>query len=121
MGNFLKTQNVFSSGEVAPEFYAINSVHGVAKLENMDVLESGALKRRPGLKKIKNIANNSILVPFVINDAEKYLLVFYDRLLDVYYNDNKIATVVTPWYSADLNKLQYVQRFLCILTMRHKY
>lgn len=121
MGNFLKTQNVFSSGEVAPEFYAINTVHGVAKLENMDVLESGALKRRPGLKKIKNIANNSILVPFVINDAEKYLLVFYDRLLDVYYNDNKIATVVTPWYSADLNKLQYVQRFNTMFFVHPNY
>ena len=111
MGNFLKTQNVFSSGEVAPEFYAINTVHGVAKLENMDVLESGGLRRRAGLTKIKTVANNAILVPFVINETEKYLLVFYERLLDVYCNDSKVATVVTPWHSADLAKLQYVQRF----------
>ena len=32
MGNFLKTQNVFSSGEVSPEFYSTDNVHGVAKL-----------------------------------------------------------------------------------------
>ena len=75
MGIFLKTQNIFSSGEVAPEFYSINNVHGVAKLENMDVLQSGGLKRRPGLKKIKSIANNALLIPFVIDESEKYLLV----------------------------------------------
>ena len=55
MGSFLKTQNAFSNGEVAPDFYAMNNVSGVSKLENVDVLQSGGLKRRPGLKKIKNI------------------------------------------------------------------
>ena len=55
MGKFIKTQYAFSSGEINPEFYAANNLFGVSKLENMDVLESGGLKRRPGLKKIKNI------------------------------------------------------------------
>jgi len=49
MGDFLKTQNIFSSGEIAPEFYAVNNIHGVSALENMDVLQSGGLKRRAGL------------------------------------------------------------------------
>ena len=111
MGIFLKTQNIFSSGEVAPEFYSINNIHGVAKLENMDVLQSGGLKRRPGLKKIKSIANNALLIPFVIDESEKYLLVMYELGMDVYCNDAKIAAVVTPWHSTDLPKLQYAQRF----------
>ena len=111
MGNFLKTQNIFSDGEVAPEFYAINNIHGVAKLENMDVLQSGGLKRRPGLKKIKNVSNNSLLISFVIDETEKYLLVMYELGMDVYYNDAKIASIITPWHSADLVKLQYAQRF----------
>lgn len=121
MGNFLKTQNVFSSGEIAPEFYAINNIHGVSALENMDVLQSGGLKRRAGLKKIKNVNNNSILVPFIINESEKYLLVVYESSIDVYYNDTKVTTLVAPWHSADLGKLQYAQRFNTLFFVHPDY
>ena len=31
--------------------------------------------------------------------------------MDVYQNDTKVTTLVTPWHSSDLNKLQYAQRF----------
>ena len=84
MGNFLKTQYAFSNGEIAPEFYAIDNVFGVSRLENVDVLQSGGLKRRAGLKKIKNVANNSILVPFVISESEKYLLVICESSMDIF-------------------------------------
>ena len=60
MGNFLKTQNMFSFGEVAPEFYAANSINGLSVLENMDVLPSGGLKRRSGLKQISQIPNDAV-------------------------------------------------------------
>ena len=111
MGNFLYTQNTFSCGEVAPDFYAINNIHGVSKLENMDVLQSGGLKRRAGLKKIAAIPSNSIIVPFIISETEKYLLVIYQESIDIYSNDTKITTLVTPWQNTDLSKLQYAQRF----------
>ena len=121
MGNFLKTQYAFSNGEIAPEFYAINNASGVSKLENMDVMQSGGLKRRPGLKKIKNISNNSILVPFIISDSEKYLLVIYESSIDVFQNDEKITTLVAPWHAADLKKLQYAQRFNEIFFVHPNY
>ena len=111
MGNFLKTQNVFSYGEVAPEFYAINNINGVAILENMDVLHSGGLKRRPGLKQISQIPDNAVLVPFQINESEKYLLVIYNQKIDVYENDVKIDSLNTPWQNTDLRTLQFAQRF----------
>ena len=111
MGNFLKTQYAFSNGEIAPEFYALDNALGVSKLENMDVLQSGGLKRRPGLKRIKNVSASSILVPFVISESEKYLLVIYESSIDVFQNDTKITTLVAPWHATDLNKLQYAQRF----------
>lgn len=121
MGNFIKTQNSFSSGEIAPEFYATDTVSGVSRLENMDVLQSGALKRRPGLKKIKNVVVGSILVPFVISESEKYLLVIYDSSIDVFQNDTKISTLSAPWRNADLSKLQYVQRFNEIFFVHPNY
>ena len=111
MGNFLKTQNLFSHGEVSPEFYAIGNVNGLSCLENMDVLQSGALKRRPGLKLISEIPDNAILVPFQISETEKYLLVMYGRIIDVYQNDVKIESLYANWTNLDLKKLQYAQRF----------
>lgn len=111
MGNFLKTQYAFSSGEIAPEFYATNNMFGVSLLENMDVLQSGGLKRRPGLKKIKSVASNSILVPFVISESEKYLLAIYQNTIDVFQNDVKIKTLFAPWMASELKNLQYAQRF----------
>lgn len=121
MGNFLKTQYAFSNGEIAPEFYALDNSNGVSKLENMDVLQSGGLKRRPGLKRIKNVSANSILVPFVISESEKYLLVIYDSAIDVFQNDEKITTLVAPWYASDLKKLQYAQRFNQIFFVHPDY
>ena len=111
MGNFIKTQNIFSDGEVSPEFYSTSNIHGVAKLENIKVLQSGALKRRPGLKSICSVEPESILIPFPISETEKYLVVVSDMLMDIYSNDVKIKTLATPWRTADLSKLQYAQRF----------
>ena len=111
MGNFLQTQNTFSCGEVSPDFYAINNLHGVSKLENVDVLASGGLKRRSGLKTISNIPDDAILVPFVISESEKYLLVIYQESINIYQNDVKIKTMTAPWQDTDLSKLQYAQRF----------
>ena len=121
MGSFIKTQNSFAGGEIAPEFYATDTVSGVSRLENMDVLQSGALKRRPGLKKIKNVVLGSILVPFVISETEKYLLVIYENSIDVFQNDTKITTVSAPWHNTDLSKLQYVQRFNQIFFVHPNY
>jgi len=121
MGNFLQTQNTFSCGEVAPDFYAINNNSGVSKLENMDVLQSGGLKRRAGLKKIASIIDNSILVPFIINENEKYLLVIYEQSIEIYQNDVKITTLVAPWHTADLNKIQYAQRFNTLFFVHPNY
>ena len=111
MGNFLKTQNSFDCGEMSSEFYAINNNNGVSKLENMDIMASGGLKRRFGLKKIKNTSNGAIIVPFSISESEKYLLVIYNFSVDIYSNDVKITTINAPWARADLSKLQYAQRF----------
>lgn len=111
MGNFLRTQNTFSFGEMAPEFYASNNSNGLSELKNIDVLESGGLRRRPGLKKISDLSGNAIIVPFPITESDKYLLVLYNLSMDIYKNDEKIATVNAPWGTSDLSQLQYAQRF----------
>ena len=121
MGNFLKTQSSFDYGEVSSEFYATDNINGLSCLENVDVLESGGLKRRCGLKKIKNTYNGAIIVPFPISESEKYLLVIYNYTMEIYQNDTKITTVSVPWTSSDLSKLQYAQRFNKIFFVHPDY
>lgn len=111
MGNFLKTQNAFGGGEISSEFYAQNNSDGLSKLENVDVLESGALKRRNGLNNLASVNDGTIIIPFPVSESEKYLLLISDQVVDVYSNDAKIATISAPWHKADLPKLQYAQRF----------
>ena len=121
MGNFIKTQNAFYDGEISSDFFAVNNIHGVSELENMDVLQSGGLKRRSGLTKISNVSNNSILVPFPISESEKYLLVIYESSIDVYLNNTKITTLVAPWHASELKKLQYAQRFNTLFFVHPDY
>lgn len=121
MGDFLKTQNSFSYGEVSPEFYAVDNIDGLSELENIDVLESGGLRRRAGLKKLGSVYAGSIIVPFPITETEKYLLVISNLTIDVYSNDAKIATLNAPWHTADLCKLQYAQRFNMLFFVHPDY
>ena len=111
MGNFLKTQNMFAFGEISPDFYAKDNILGVAHLENMDILQSGGVKRRAGLKTIGSAASESILIPFPVSETQKYLVVVYNGTIDIYHNDTIVRTLISPWTTEDLKHLQYAQRF----------
>ena len=50
MTDFIKTQNSFANGEVAPEFYTSDNINGLSRLENMNVISGGGLSRRYGLR-----------------------------------------------------------------------
>ncbi len=121
MGNFLKTQNTFSNGEISSDFYAKDNIHGVAKLENMDVLQSGGLKRRAGLRTIGSAAQDSIMIPFAVSETEKYLVVIYNGTIDIYCNDTIIRTLIGPWTTNDLKQLQYAQRFNKLFIVHPNY
>ena len=75
MADFIKTQNSFADGEVAPEFYAHDNLNGLSRLENMDVLAGGGLRRRRGLVSVASLSSNARLIPFSVAESENYLLV----------------------------------------------
>ena len=50
MGEFIKTQNSFASGQVDSEFFARDDINGLSQLENMDVIAGGGLTRRRGME-----------------------------------------------------------------------
>lgn len=111
MPDFIKTQNNFANGEVSPEFYSHDNLNGLMRLENMDVMSGGGLKRRDGLKVVNNIPSDARLVPFSVAEDEEYLLVLGAQHIYVYRDDKLCDNLLSPWNINDLAKLQYAQRF----------
>ena len=111
MAEFIKTQNSFSSGEVAPEFYAKDGINGLSRLENMDVLSSGALSRRCGLRHVDNLVGAGRLLSFSVSDGEEYIIVLGDYHMDIYRDNELFQDLITPWSYNDVAHVQYAQRF----------
>ncbi len=112
MPDFIKTQNSFAYGEVAPEFYARDDINGLSRLENMDVLPGGGITRRRGLKKLVNLNGVARLIPFSVSEDENYLLAVCHKRILVYKDNGDLAQdILAPWEYKDSVKLQYAQRF----------
>lgn len=121
MANFIKTQTSFAHGEVAPEFYACDNIHGLSKLENMDVLAGGGLSRRKGLVRVKSLNSNARLIPFSVSDEQNYILVLGAGHLYIYDDDTLIADLFAPWAESALVNLQYAQRFGTMIFVHPDY
>lgn len=111
MSNFIKTQNSFAHGEVSPTFYTHDNIHGLSRMENMDVLSGGGLSRRFGLQHISDIPGDARLITFSVSDTENYLLVLSNENMWIFSDDKLVANLITPWDTVALATLQYAQRF----------
>lgn len=121
MANFIKTQNSFANGEVAPEFYARDNINGLARMENMDVIAGGGLRRRRGLVHVTAIDSIARLVPFSVSDTENYLLALTDGHIMAYRDGVRVGDMISPWQYDDLAKLQYAQRFGTMIFVHPDY
>ena len=121
MTEFIKTQNSFAHGEVAPEFYARDGINGLSKLENMDVLASGALSRRCGLTSVAHLPSDARLVSFSVSDGNEYILALMNERIYVYQNNVRIKDIISPWKYEDIKKLQYAQRFSTMIFVHPNY
>lgn len=120
-------QRSFAGGEIAPALYAradqAKYQSGLVKCENFIVMRHGGVYNRPGFQYIAtassnvNAANsNQRLWKFVYNAEHTYLLLF-SHLQVVFYrygfplvtNASTQIVVTTPYTSAQLAGLQFVQ------------
>lgn len=111
MADFIKTQNSFAYGEVAPEFFARDDIAGLAHLENMDVTQGGGLTRRAGLRHVATLDGVGRLIPFSVSEDENYLVVLGNKNLWMYDGATRIRSLSTPWGVDDVSRVQYAQRF----------
>lgn len=121
MTNFIKTQNSFSHGEVAPEFFARDDINGLAKLENMDVVSGGGLRRRCGTVPVAPLTAPGRLISFSVSESENYLLALSNGHIYVYQGTQKIQDLLMPWPNTALDTLQYAQRFGTMIFVHPDY
>lgn len=121
MPDFIKTQNSFSNGEVAPEFYAHDNINGLSKLENMDVLAGGGLTRRAGLVYADTLPGSARLLSFTLSDGQEYIIALTDAMMFIYRNGTRISQLATPWNVSDIANVQYAQRFGTMIFVHPKH
>ena len=121
MGNFIKTETSFADGEVSPNFFANPDIHGLSRLENMDIIPGGGLQRRPGLKKIAKLSSNARLVTFHVNETDHYVLAVMNGLVRIFSGDSFVQDVSAPWSAADIGMLQYAERFGTMIFVHPDY
>ena len=96
MGNFIKTQTSFANGEVSPNFFANSDIHGLAYMENMDVIPGGGIARRAGLKSVATLQSQARLVSFSVSENENYILAITNNSMRIFANDQLVQDIVVP-------------------------
>ena len=86
----------FSSGELSktlfgridlPQYYS-----GAAKLENFDVIPTGGIKRRGGMKRLRELEAGGRLIPFIVNRDKSFLIYLSPGVVKVFkYQENELV------------------------------
>ncbi len=121
MAEFIKTQNSFAQGEVSSEFYARDGINGLSKLENMDVMASGALSRRWGLTTVDQLPDNARLISFSVADGKEYVLALMNQRVYIYHDNIRVKDMLSPWAYDDVKNIQYAQRFDTMIFVHPNY
>ncbi len=121
MTEFMKTQNSFADGEVSAEFFIRDNLNGLSRLENMDVIAGGGLRRRRGLQSFATLNSSGRLIPFSVSESENYLLALIDGHLKIYNNYELVRDLLVIWDFADIEKIQYAQRFGTMIFVHPDY
>lgn len=113
MSKQFKVQSAFNSGVLDARLLArIDTkqyTNGMQQGDNVLCLPQGGVKRRPGMQFIYDAAEQSRVIPFVFSNTQSYLMVFRNNAIDVFFEDEKKATVTTTYTTAQLMDIQFTQ------------
>lgn len=112
MPKLIHTQNSFSSGELSPILKGRSNLsqygNGCETLENFVVLPQGGVTKRPGtefIREVKNSANNTVLLPFIVGTKQSYVLEFGNNYIRFYRNGGILlstAAITNGTFDTDL-------------------
>ena len=125
-------QRSFAGGEIAPALYGradqIKYQTGLQMCRNFVVMRHGGVANRPGTRFVAEVKDNTKavrLVKFVFNADQTYVLEFGNQYMRVIKNGVQLKVgnvpyeISTPYLTADLRGLQYVQSG-DVVTIVHK-
>lgn len=120
-------QHALNAGELSPLLRGRVDVQkyqrGLKTATNVVSLVHGGVKRRPGtrfVREVKDSADITRLIPFVYDRSTAYVLELGDQYARFYTSSGVVLSgstpyeVATPWTSAQLARLSYVQNFSTI-------
>lgn len=107
-------QTNFSHGELDEKMIARTNLEvytkAASRMRNLLVIPQGGTRRRFGtsyLQEIAGITNDELmLIPFEYDDIDKYLLVMTNLNMAIYYQDSKVADIITPYPGSILTNLE---------------
>ncbi len=121
----------FASGELSPNLNGRVDLRqyyqGAARIENFEVIPTGGIKRRPGLKRVGELTGNSRIIPFIVDKNSVYILELYAEHIAVWKrgvlgNYSIIQTLETDYASlAEIKEIQYAQNYDTIVFVHRDY
>jgi len=115
-------QNSFNAGELSPRLTGRTDIAkydaGAELVQNLIVQAQGGLKHRSGtrfVQEVKNSANKSRLVPFIVSTIQAYVLEFSNNLIRFYKDEGIITSggnpveLVTTYTTAEIPDITFAQ------------
>ena len=115
----------FDSGVISPKALAREDVtyyHNALQVgSNIQIGGMGEMSRRPGTEFIRDYGNIPYMriYPFIFNQEQQYIIVLrldevdegvYDGYVDIYRDDVLVASIITPYDTADkIKELDFAQ------------
>ncbi len=110
---FTHTQNSFLNGELAQSYTSRADLaahsNGVSVLQNAHTTESGAIKRRGGLKLVHKLPQKGKLFSFTLKSNDNYLIVLLPGLMYLYKDDALFDILETPYKESEIDQIQTSQ------------
>lgn len=122
MARTYQMQNSFNAGELSPRVVGRTDVEkydaGALLIQNAIVQPQGGVKHRPGSRfvlEVKNSANKTRLVPFIVSTIQAYVLEFSNNLIRVYKDEGVVLDganpleIVTTYTTAEIAEFTFAQ------------
>ncbi|MBO7483775.1 MAG: hypothetical protein J6T55_01465 [Alphaproteobacteria bacterium] len=111
MTNLFTTKTNFTAGELSQDLLGradLNAyANGALKLENVFIEPTGGIHRRPGLQYLQTLSGKTRLMSYEQDSEHTYLFLIANEQTKIYQNETLVATLSTPWTTAQLDKLAW--------------
>ena len=134
----------FASGELSPKLNGRIDLRqyyqGASRIQNFEIIPTGGISRRPGIKRLAQLDGESRIIPFIVNKNSVYVLQFITNpnynaedptsvasyikvwkknVVDVY---EVIQTLNAPYTSfAEIKEIQYAQNYDTMIFVHKNY